>query len=105
MVDSDTDAPTGSPAGRPTGWDGLVGRFAARQSATPQFKAAQEVEIAFARCFSREDGARVLNHLHAITLDRALGPDADDRALRHLEGQRALVLHLKTLIERGRAPR
>lgn len=96
MVESNTDTPTETP----TGWDGLAGRSAARQSAV-----GREVEIAFARCFSGDDGARVLNHLHAITLDRALGPDADDRTMRHLEGQRALVLHLRTLIDRGRAPR
>jgi hypothetical protein len=90
----------------PSGWEAMHRRATARSTSRVAGNAAAgEVERAFARCFAGADGARVLDHLHAITLDRALGPDADDAALRHLEGQRALILHLKTLIDRGRAPR
>jgi len=55
-----------------------------------------------ARCFRGADGAALLAYLKALTLDRALGPDAADAALRHLEGQRHLVRHLSHLIDLGR---
>lgn len=57
----------------------------------------------FARCFAGGDGARVLAVLRAMTLDRALGPDAPEAALRHLEGQRQLVATILALVARGRA--
>lgn len=57
---------------------------------------------AAARSLSGADGERLMRHLRAITLERALGPDAPDAHLRHLEGQRQLVRHLLALIERGR---
>ncbi|CAO3448581.1 hypothetical protein [Azospirillum largimobile] len=57
----------------------------------------------FARCFAGSDGARVLAVLRAMTLDRALGADAPEAALRHLEGQRQLVATILALIARGRA--
>ncbi|MCF3628141.1 hypothetical protein RJ527_08700 [Thalassospiraceae bacterium LMO-SO8] len=56
-----------------------------------------------ARCFRSTDGAALLSYLKALTLDRALGPDATDATLRHLEGQRHLVRHLSHLIDLGRA--
>jgi hypothetical protein len=62
----------------------------------------QETAAAFARCFSTPDGARVLGTLTAMTLSRALGPEASDAALRQLEGQRRLVLTVRALAERGR---
>lgn len=55
-----------------------------------------------ARCFRGADGDALLAYLRAMTLDRALGPDAADAALRHLEGQRHLVRHLSQLIDQGR---
>lgn len=57
---------------------------------------------AFARCFAGPDGARVLGVLRAMTVERTLGPDASDAALRHLEGQRALVAAILALAARGR---
>ena len=56
----------------------------------------------FARCFAGNDGVRVLAVLRAMTLDRALGPDAPEAALRHLEGQRQLVATILALVTRGR---
>lgn len=67
--------------------------------------ARRRVEIAFARCFAGDEGERALAHLRAVTLERACAPDASDAALRHLDGQRALVLHIQSLIHRGRAQR
>ncbi|MDW3204476.1 MAG: hypothetical protein R8L07_02955 [Alphaproteobacteria bacterium] len=62
-----------------------------------------EILKAFARGFSGPDGDLILNHLRALTLDRALGPAASAAEIRHLEGQRCLVRQIETLIARGRA--
>ncbi len=56
-----------------------------------------------ARLFATPDGEAIVLHLKALTLDRCLGPESGDNALRHLEGQRHLVLHLLALAARGRA--
>lgn len=56
----------------------------------------------FARLFSGADGETALAYLTQITTERCLGPDASDAALRSLEGQRQLVLHLQSLIRTGR---
>ena len=61
-----------------------------------------ELSLIAARCFQGNDGRRMLAYLRTITLGRTLGPGADDAHLRHLEGQRQLVHHIQTLIERGR---
>lgn len=61
----------------------------------------RRIAPAFARCFAGPDGVRVLSHLMEITLCRSLGPGADAAALRHLEGQRQLVLRITGLIDRG----
>lgn len=55
-----------------------------------------------ARLFATSDGEAVLTHLHEMTVQRCLGPECSDFALRHLEGQRHLVLHLHALAARGR---
>lgn len=57
---------------------------------------------ATARALSGADGERLARYLRAITLERALGPDARVAQLRHLEGQRQLVRHVLALAERGR---
>lgn len=57
---------------------------------------------AAATCFAGPHGRRLMQYLRSITVERALGPGADDTHLRHLEGQRQLVHHLSTLIDRGR---
>ncbi|MCA1909061.1 MAG: hypothetical protein LDL39_11935 [Magnetospirillum sp.] len=59
---------------------------------------------AFARAFSGADGELALSHLRALTLDRCLGPEATDQALRCLEGQRLLAAHILSLVEQGRDP-
>ncbi|HLO77108.1 MAG TPA: hypothetical protein VK196_11700 [Magnetospirillum sp.] len=59
----------------------------------------------FARLFSGADGETALAYLAQLTTERCLGPDASDAALRTLEGQRLLVLHLHSLIRHGREGR
>lgn len=56
----------------------------------------------FARLFGGADGETALAYLTQLTTERCLGPDASDAALRMLEGQRQLVLHLQSLIRHGR---
>lgn len=63
--------------------------------------APSALDGAFARCFATPDGARVLAALSAMTLGRALGPEASDAALRQLEGQRRLVLTMRAAAARG----
>ncbi len=64
----------------------------------------QALARAFARAFSGADGELALSHLRALTLERCLGPDASDQALRCLEGQRLLAAHILSLVEQGRDP-
>lgn len=65
--------------------------------------AERALSVAYARCFSGPHGERVLAHLRALTVERALGPDASAELLRHTEGQRQLVHAILALVERGRA--
>ncbi len=58
---------------------------------------------AFSRCFSGIDGKLALGHLRKLTLERALSSGNDNNGLRHLEGQRQLVLYIINLIARGLA--
>ncbi len=55
----------------------------------------------FARLFAGAEGEAALAHLTALTTERCLGPEASDAALRMLEGQRQLVRHILSLIDRG----
>ncbi len=79
--------------GTPGGWDWF--------EPLETKESERDLALACARCFRDQDGEKVLAYLRAITLDRALGPDASDTLLRHLEGQRQLVAHLTRLIRRG----
>ena len=81
-------------------WFGETSRTAPA-SAAPEPVDAGLVR-AFARCFREPDGERVLRHLRAVTVERALGPTSPEAHLRHLEGQRQLVAYILALIERGR---
>lgn len=57
---------------------------------------------AAAQVWASAPGRLLLEHLSDITLGRKLAPSATDAELRHLEGQRALVHHVKFLILKGR---
>lgn len=69
--------------------------------ATASEKEAGEAPVMFARCFATPEGQRVLRHLRRLTLDRAVSPGTSDAHLRHLEGQRNLVLHILALVDHG----
>jgi hypothetical protein len=47
-------------------------------------------------------GAALLAHLQRRFLDHSLPPTASDAELRHLEGQRSVVLHLRHLVATAR---
>lgn len=64
----------------------------------------REIEKAFARLFSTDDGQKVLAHLQVITFQRALGPTTTAEHLRYMEGQRAMAATILRLIDRGRQP-
>lgn len=63
---------------------------------------AAEVERAFARLFSTDDGRRVLAWLNGQTFQRVAAMDAPDATLRYLEGQRFVLAQIIRMIERGR---
>lgn len=56
---------------------------------------------ACARLFAQGDGRLLLDHLCRLILYSSPGPEVSEARLRHLEGQRALVLHLHQLAVRG----
>ncbi len=92
------------PADTSSGWDWFAPVPPADAGAMPALPDA-ELARAFTRSFATPDGAAVFAHLAAITQRRALGPNAADSALRHLEGQRQLVAYIAHLVERGRSGR
>ena len=55
----------------------------------------------YTHLFQRPDGKRVLNDLKQRTFERVLGANATDGELRFLEGQRALVALILSLIKQG----
>ncbi|CCG41972.1 Bbp19 family protein [Magnetospirillum molischianum] len=81
-----------------SGWEGLAVSPSLPGGADAALLARQT-----ARLFASPEGEALLAHLRKITLDRCLGPESSKSALRHLEGQRHLVLHLLSLAARGRA--
>ena len=76
---------------------GLI--YSLPQPAKPEMR---EIERAFARLFSTDDGRKVLAHLQVITFQRALGASTPDEQIRYAEGQRSLVATILRLIDRGR---
>jgi|GEM_PF-916235 len=70
----------------------------------PKADELREIEKAFTRLFSTDDGQKVLSHLQTITFQRALGPTTADEHLRYIEGQRSLMATILRLIDRGRKP-
>lgn len=63
----------------------------------------RDVEHAFARLFSSDDGRKVLAWLQTMTFNRAQGANTTEEQLRYMEGQRAMVATILRLIDRGRS--
>ena len=89
--------------GLPPEWPWSEEDIAGGQRTTPHEIDIERIAGTAARCFRGSDGEMLVRYLRALTLDRALGPDADGAALRHVEGQRHLVRHLCRLIQLGRS--
>jgi hypothetical protein len=72
--------------------------------AAPTAASSEAVELlACARAALGGDaGAHLLRHLERRYLGHALSPSASDAELRHLEGQRSVVLYLHHLIATAR---
>jgi hypothetical protein len=85
----------------PHGWEWFAGPVPADKDPGIADVPGGELAARFARCFAGNDGRAVLDHLHAITLHRALAPAASDQELRHIEGQRNLVIYISALVARG----
>lgn len=62
----------------------------------------RDIERAYARAFTSDDGKTVLGHLQNLTFARAYGADAPEGHLRYAEGQRALVGTILRLVSAGR---
>ncbi|OYQ35868.1 hypothetical protein CHU95_06265 [Niveispirillum lacus] len=71
--------------------------------AEPDIPSAAENQLAAAcaRLFAGADGQLLLSHLTRTFLGSSPGPDVTEARLRHLEGQRALVLTLRHMAVRG----
>lgn len=64
----------------------------------------RDVERAYARAFSDDNGRAVLGHLQNLNFARAYAADAPEAQLRYAEGQRALVGTILRLVNAGRNP-
>ncbi len=62
----------------------------------------RDIEHAFARLFSSEDGKKVLAWLQVMTFHRAASANTADDQLRFMEGQRNLVATILRMIDRGK---
>ena len=62
----------------------------------------QQIEKAYARLFSTDDGRQVLSHLQSIAFMRAYSAESTDEQIRYAEGQRALVATIMRLVNAGR---
>ena len=64
----------------------------------------RDVERLFARVFLTEDGQKILSYLQATTFQRVLPTDSSEAQLRHMEGQRAMLLNIQRLVMSGQKP-
>lgn len=83
------------------GWDWFEADQSAAEAQPDTATAESELATAFARCFLSADGRQVLKHLRQLTLERALGPQASEALLRHVEGQRQLLLYIEAFVAKG----
>ncbi len=60
----------------------------------------QELEKQYAKVFQTPSGKAVLEHMHKITIERILGPNATDNELRWAEANRAFVRQIESMVAR-----
>lgn len=84
------------------GWEWFDGAPARNSDEASITRIDADLADAFAKCFRGADADQVLKYLRAITIERSCGVGASEGLLRHVEGQRQLVFHIESLIERGR---
>jgi len=65
----------------------------------------REINDTVLAAFNAPAGVRLLHYLRAITINRVMGPEVSDCALRHHEGMRSLVAIIEARIAQGRAER
>ena len=70
----------------------------------PLSRDRRDVEKAYARAFSDDNGRVVLGQLQHLTFTRVYAPDAPEGQLRYAEGLRALVGTILRLVNAGRNP-
>ena len=63
----------------------------------------KDIESIYAKVFAGVSGELVIKHLRKITIERVLGPNANESELRFVEGQRALVHQIEQMIHRGKS--
>ena len=63
-----------------------------------------DLRRAFARLLAYPESEIVFQHLHSITRNRVLGPDASAATLRYVEGQKAIVAYMERMAANGQNP-
>ena len=61
-----------------------------------------EIDRIFASVFSDPDGKKILEFFDITVNNITLNPNAEDRVLWHLEGQRFMLQQIKIRIKRGK---
>lgn len=61
-----------------------------------------DVQKSYVRAFATTDGQEVLNHLQRTTFFRVLPSDSQDKDIRYIEGQRAVVAQIMRHIAAGK---
>lgn len=62
----------------------------------------RELNELFALVFEGEAGAKALQYLRGMTIERVMGPNFDANALAHAEGQRFIVSIIQQRVTMGR---
>ncbi len=72
----------------------------------PVFEAGEQrdMEKAYARLFSTEDGRLVLGHMQSLAFMRVHSAESSDAQIRYAEGQRAFVARIMRMVNAGRHP-
>ena len=82
------------------GWDGVNANV--QQLKVNNFDAQKELDLLYHRCFTSEEGAKVLTHLRSVTIEQpAWMPNADASFGYSREGQNSLIREIELRIRRA----